>query len=273
MTGVQTCALPIYIGISEAVIDVYKTSYDNRHIERDRVQVQKGRRLLSQKNSDTLSVKLAGGPYLSVIMDLIKNQNLFLNSSDLMFYDFWMEEPVFIDDCLQLVIGFKPRYKADIALLNGKLYIDRQQLAISRAEFALDLSDKQMAISTILIKKPAGLRFHPQEMSYVVTYKEQDGKSYLNYICNTIRFKCDWKRRLFSTGFRVNSEMVVTDRATDDIRPISNKEAFGNKQVFYDNVDNSWNEDFWADYNIIEPTESLENAAGRLKKNSGSYAE
>ena len=258
-----------YIGISEAVIDIYKTPYANRHIEKDRVQVLKGRRLLSQKSSDTLSVKLAGGPYLSVFMDLIKNQNLFLNANDLVFYEFWMEEPVSIDDRLQLVIGFKPRYEADIALLNGRLYIDRQQLAVSRAEFQLDMSNKVKAVETILIKKPIGLRFHPQEMSYVVTYKEKDGKSYLNYICNTIRFKCDWKRKLFSTGFNVNTEMVVTDRNADDVQPISSRDAFGMKQVFYDKVDNYWNEDFWADYNIIEPTESLENAAARLKKQNG----
>ena len=262
-----------YIGISEAVIDIYKTPYDNRHIEKDRVQVLKGRRLLSQKSSDTLSVKLAGGPYLSIFMDLIKNQNLFLNTNDLMFYEFWMEEPVSIDDRLQLVIGFKPRYEADIALLNGRLYIDRQQLAVSRAEFQLDMSNKGKAIETILIKKPIGLRFHPQEMSYVVTYKEKDGKSYLNYICNTIRFKCDWKRKLFSTGFNVNTEMVVTDRNAENVKPISNRDAFGMKQVFYDKVDNYWNEDFWADYKIIEPTESLENATARQKKQNGASSQ
>lgn len=27
-----------------------------------------------------------------------------------------------------------------------------------------------------------------------------------------------------------------------------------------------WNEDYWKDYNIIEPTESLENAVKKLRK-------
>ena len=43
-----------YINISEAIIDVYKTSYEDMTTTRDRVQVLKGRRLLSQKVSDTL---------------------------------------------------------------------------------------------------------------------------------------------------------------------------------------------------------------------------
>ena len=55
-----------YINISEAVIDVYKTPYKDRNVERDRVQIYKGRKLLSEKASDTLAVKLLGGPNLSV---------------------------------------------------------------------------------------------------------------------------------------------------------------------------------------------------------------
>ena len=153
-----------YISISEALIDIFKTPYAKRSIDRDRVQVLKGRKLLSQNRKDTLSVKLAGGPYLSIFMDVIKNQNLLLNKNDLTYYDFWIEDPVSIDNRLQIVIGFRPRIKSEIALLYGKLYIDRQQLALSRAEFNLDLTDKVKAVSTILLKKPMGLRFHPQEM-------------------------------------------------------------------------------------------------------------
>lgn len=33
-------------------------------------------------------------------------------------------------------------------------------------------------------------------------------------------------------------------------------------------VDVYWNEDFWKAYNIIEPTESLEHAVSKLKKQS-----
>lgn len=255
-----------YIGVSEAIIDVYKTPYDNRNPDKDKVQIQKGRRIISQKSSDTLAVKLAGGPTLPIYMDVVKNENLFLNSDDLRYYDFWMEEPATINDKLQLVIGFRPMYETEIAMLRGKIFIDRDQLAITRAEFGLDMRDKAKAIQSILIRKPMGLRFHPQEMSYIVTYNTRDGKSHLNYVCNVIRFKCDWKKKLFSTGYSVNTEMVVTDRNDNNIKPIPSKEAFGNKDVFYDMVDNYWSENFWKDYNIIEPTESLENAVSKLKK-------
>lgn len=255
-----------YINISEALIDVFKTPYNDRTVSRDRTEVLKGRRLLSQKLSDTLGVKLAGGPTLSIYLDVVKNQDVLLEAETLHYYDFFMEEPVQIDNRLQFVISFRPRVVLPYALYYGKLYIDREKLSFTRAEFNLSMDNKAKAIQAILAKKPYGLRFKPQEVSFLITYKEVNGKTYLNYIRNNIRFKCDWKRKLFSTGYTVLSEMVVTDRDEKNVVPIPNRRAFSQSEAFYDRVDEYWNEDFWGSYNIIEPTESLENAVHKLKK-------
>ena len=257
-----------YISVSEAVIDVYKTAYNDRVPVKDKVQLQKGRRLLSQKTSDTLAVKVVGGPSLAIYLDVVKNQDALLNMGDLDYYEFHIEEPVNFDNRMQYVISFRPKVNLMYALFYGKLYIDFEKLAFTRAEFSLDMKNKTKAVEAILHKKPLGLQFKPQEVSYLVTYKEQNGKTYLNYIWNTIRFKCDWKKRLFSSGYTVYSEMVVTDRQEDNFTAISNKTAFKEKQVFYDLVDEYWNEDFWKEYNIIEPTESLEHAVNKWKKQS-----
>lgn len=257
-----------YINISEALIDVFKTPYNDRAVNRDRTEVLKGRRLLSQKLSDTLGVKLAGGPTLSIYLDVVKNEDALLDAETLHYYELFMEEPVHIDNRPQFVIGFRPRVVLPYALYYGKLYIDREKLSFTRAEFNLSMDNKAKAVQAILAKKPYGLRFKPQEVSFLVTYKEVNGKTYLNYIRNNIRFKCDWKRKLFSTGYTVLSEMVVTDRDEKNAVPIPNRRAFGQNEAFYDRVDEYWNEDFWGSYNIIEPTESLENAVHKLKKQS-----
>lgn len=49
-----------YINISEAIINIYKTPY-SEDASRDKVQVYKGRKLLSPKLDDTLAVKFIGG--------------------------------------------------------------------------------------------------------------------------------------------------------------------------------------------------------------------
>ena len=256
-----------YISVSEAVIDVSKTAYSDREPSNDRVQLQKGRRLLSPKTSDTLAVKVVGGPNLSIYLDIVKNGDALLSMENLNYYDFHIEEPVNLDNRMQYVVSFRPRVSLMYALFYGKLYIDFEKLAFTRAEFSLDMQNRVKAVEAILHKKPLGLRFRPQEVSYLVTYKEQNGKTYLNYIRNEIRFKCDWKKRLFSSSYTVFSEMVVTDRKSD-FAAIPSKKAFKEKQVFYDLVDEYWNEDFWKTYNIIEPTESLEHAVNKLKKQS-----
>ncbi len=257
-----------YISVSEAVMDVYKTSYNERDTERDKVQLSKGRRLLSQKGGDTLAVKVLGGPNLSLYLDIVKNGDALLSMDNLNYYEFRMEEPVNLDNRMQYVISFRPRVSLMYALFIGKLYIDRERLSFTRADFSLDMANRVKAVEAILHKKPLGLRFRPQEVSYLVTYKQQGSKTYLNYIQNVIRFKCDWKKKLFSSSYTAYSEMVVTDRKDHSPSNISNKNAFKQKQIFYDLVDEYWNEDFWKSYNIIEPTESLEHAVDKLKKQS-----
>jgi len=254
-----------YINISEAIIDIYKTSYD-QPADRDRVQILKGRKLLSQKSGDTLVVKLLGGPNLSVYVDIVKNPDILLDRDLLSFYKFRMEESTIIDDRPQYVIRFIPQAILPFALYEGKLYIDKERLAFTRAEFNLNMDDKNKATQAILKKKPFGLRFKPTEVSFLVNYKERDGLTHLNYIHNTVQFKCDWKRRLFSTNYTIQSEMVVTDSKEENINTIPYRASFKSTQSLSDQVANFYDEDFWGSYNIIEPTESLESAVGKLKK-------
>ena len=255
-----------YISISEAMLDVYKTSYRQRTSDRDKVQIDKARRLLSQKQSDTLGVKVVGGPNLPLFMDVVKNAYALFDEETLDYYSFVQEPSVFIDDRLQYVISFRPRVKLDYALYVGRVFIDRENLAFTRAEFELDLSDRERAIAAILYKKPLGLRFRPQKVSFLITYRQHDGVTCLNYICNEMCFKCDWKRRLFSSSYVARSEMVAVDREEHPERVIARRDAFKPYQVFYDIVKEYWSEDFWKDYNIIEPTESLEDAVKKLRK-------
>lgn len=254
-----------YISVSEAIINVYKTSYSERNSERDRVQILKGRRLLSQKQSDTLAVKVVGGPNLSLYLDVVKNENVLLSMENLNYYEFSMEEPINLDNRMQYVVSFRPRVSLMYALFIGKLYIDHERLSFTRAEFSLDMANRVKAVEAILHKKPLGLRFRPQEVTYLVSYKQQGAKTYLNYIRNVIRFKCDWKKKLFSSSYTAYSEMVITDRE-HGVSDISYKKSFKPKQVFYDLVEEYWSENFWEKYNIIEPTESLEHAVDKLKK-------
>ena len=255
-----------YICVAEGVVDMYKTSYQKGN-GRDGVAISKGRRLLSPKRSDTLSVKVLGGPVAPVQLDVVKNTDFLLNSEELDHYELKMEVPTSIGDRSQYVISLTPRVKLPYALHFGKLYIDRETLAFTRVELTLDMSDRQKATDVMLIKKPLGVRFKPKEMSLLVDYRQgADGLSRISYIRTTLRFNCDWKRKLFSTSFATFCELAVISSTNRDVQPIRGRETFDQRDAFFDKVDYFRDPDFWKDYNIIEPTESLDKAVQRLLK-------
>ena len=252
-----------YIYVAEGVEDMYKTPY-TRSIGRDRVSIIKGRRLLSQKQGDTLGVKVMGGPVLPVQLDVVKNHEILLNQEELDAYDFSFGVPEYINDRLQYVVMIKPRYSMPYALYNGKLYIDSDRLAFTRIELQLDMSDKEKATRTMLVKKPIGVRFKPRELSCVVDYRYEDGVTRISYLKNIFRFNCDWKKRLFSTSFTATCEMVVTDSQSEGVKPIANRSSFDSHDAYYDKVEYFMDPEYWSQYNIIEPSESLDKAIKKL---------
>jgi hypothetical protein len=254
-----------YINLSEAVIQIYKTSYQKDALQ-DKVQVLKGRKLISENRKDTLVVKLLGGPNLAIFVDIVKNPDLLLDKEVLSYYKYKMGEMISINDRLQYSVHFEPNGIYSIPLYYGIFYIDRENLSFTRIEFKMDMRDKKIVADLILKQKPSGLRFSPEEVAYTVSYIYRENKSYLNYIRTEIKFKCDWKKRLFATNYTVVGEMVVTDRKKENVEKIQGKNAFSIKHSLSDKVMGYYDDDFWGAYNIIEPTESLESAVKKLKK-------
>lgn len=253
-----------YIYVAEGVVDMYKSPY-GRGVSRDRVAIRKGRRLLSPRQNDTLTVKVIGGPVQPVQLDIVKNPDFLLNQEELSHYAFQLLPPQMIDDREQFVVEISPLYPQEYALYYGRFYIDRQTLAFTRAELQLDMSDRDKATRYMLVKKPAGVRFRPRELALLIDYKYDGKVSRISYVRNTFRFNCDWRRRFFATSFAATCEMVVTDRA-DEVHTISGRQSFDSRDAFYDKVDYFRDPDFWSDYNIIEPSESLDRAILRIVK-------
>jgi hypothetical protein len=252
-----------YIYVAEGVEDMYKTPY-SRGTARDRVAIIKGRRLLSQKSGDTLGVKVMGGPTQAVIMDLVKNRDFLLNRESLDEYRFSMGVSELINDRPQYVVLMEPSKIVPYALYYGKLYIDQERLAFTRIELDLDMRDKDKATQTMLVKKPFGVRFKPRELSCVVDYRYEDGVTRISYLKNIFRFNCDWKKRLFSTSFTATCEMVVTDSQSKDVQPIASRNSFDSRDAYYDKVEYFLDPEYWSQYNIIEPSESLDKAIKKL---------
>ncbi len=257
-----------FISVAEAVTEMYKSPYIYGP-ERDAVAILKGRRIMSMKSSDTLGVKVQGGPVMPLMVDVAKNREYLLNNDLLNSCDLHMEVPVKIGDRPHYVINVVPRAVTLFPMMGGRLYIDQETLTFSRTELELDVRDWRKASEYMLVSKPFGLRFHPRELTVIVVYEtDQKGVTHMSYVRNVMRFNCDWKRRLFASPYTTVCEMVVTDRLQHgkQAKKPHGRTSFGTRERFYDRVEYFDDPDFWEDYNIIEPTESLENAIGKLKK-------
>lgn len=254
-----------YNSISEAVVELYKTPYDKENILFDAVSIQLGRRMMNFKKSDTLAVKLKGGPTLPIFADIVKNDELLLYADDLPCYRYEYEGIEKLDERRHYVINMTPETEKPYPLFYATLYIDQQTLAITRADLRLDLRNRAKATQAMLVHYPKGLRFTPLELSFNIFYRMEGGITYLNYVRNVMRFKCDWHRRLFASPFTVVSEFVVTD-LMQDAPLIRGRDSFREHENLYDNVEFFADPDFWGSDNIIEPTEPLNRAVERLRR-------
>ena len=253
-----------YIYVAEAVARIYKGRY-NHSIATDAAAIEKSRVLVSQRRGDTLSVKSMGGPTQAITHDVVKNEEILFNKEDLALYDFVMGMPAYIGDRLQFVISMKPAGEAPYALYNCKLYIDRELLTFTRIEASMDMSDRAKATRMLLVSKPMGLRFFPEEATIIINYRLDGEKTRMEYFRSQMRFSCDWRKRMFRTRYTSVNEMVITD-LLPNAAPIPRKERFHNSDILMDKAAEFQDPDFWKDYNIIEPSESLEHAIGRLRK-------
>lgn len=258
-----------YVSVIEAVQDIYKRPYTSSNAELDKVFVQKGRRLLSEHRKDTIAVHVEGGPNEVLFLDLVKNREYFLNNETLQYYYFILENSQIIADRPQYVIKFIPiKNLIEDFGYSGYMYIDAKTLAFTRIELELDCSDKQKATAFMLRHKPLGLRFRPQSLKTVINYYYDGQRSHINYIRNVFQFGCDWKKRGLVTHYVVTSENLVTKR---EIGPekLPRTPSFGRYDVLDKKVGNFSDPEFWKEYNILEPSESLENAVRKLMKRAG----
>ncbi len=254
-----------YISIAEAVVDIRKEPYDT-YTKNDQVQLVKGRKSADVKKADTLLVKLQGGPQVALLVDFIKNNNMVVSPPTVDFYEYELVDLAVIDGKTHYVIGFTPRVIMPYPLFMGNIYIENESLAITMADFSMDLSDRKKASKQFIQKKPARLRFTPTHTRYQVRFQEIDGKYYLSYVRGDVEFFANWRRKIFRTKYALMFEMAIMDRSNKELRSFARKEAFRNKSILADLVSEYFTDDFWGGYNIIEPEMDIEEAVKKLNQ-------
>jgi hypothetical protein len=177
-----------------------------------------------------------------------------------------MTNIVMIDDNPHYIIEFRQKPDVTTPLFLGRMFIDSKSYAVKEVEFSLNLEEIEQASALFIRKKPLGMDVTPEVASYRVTYRETDGKWYFAYSRAEVKFKVNWKKKLFNTNYTTMSEIAITDRTTEEVIKFAGRERIRYNDVFSDQVAAFTDPEFWGDYNVIEPDQSIESAIRRLSR-------
>ncbi len=246
-----------YVSVSEAVVEVYKAPYD-KIISEDAVKLYKGHKSAKVKTQDTLIMKLRGGPKTALMLDIAKNPDILFSEDFLGLYDFRISNITNINDRQNYILLFKQKSNPEYPLFNGKLYIDIKTLAITAAEFSLNLENPEAASRIFVRKKPLFMTIRPVNTKYLINYAEDNGIYYFSHARGEVEFEIKWKRKLFKSHYSVMTEIAITDRTDKNVQKIPRSKQLKSNIIFDEKVVPFSDKDFWGKYNTIKPEESIE---------------
>lgn len=253
------------VSLSEAVVTIYKSPYTAARP--DAVELYKARKSTDYSRLDTVALKLQGGPFNALYVDLMKYPDFVFSDDYIDDYDFFFERNTRIDDRPIFVIGFRQKPSILEPLYQGKLFIDGERKVLTSAIFSLNITDPLLASRMFVRRKPANASVYPTEVSYRVDYREKDGRWYYGYSNAILEFKVDWDRKLFNSVYNLTCEMAVTDwEVFPENRIPRGRDRIRSSIILSDEAEGFSDPDFWGEYNIIEPDKSIESAIRKIQR-------
>tara|TARA_R110001606_G_scaffold53617_1_gene132222 strand:+ start:3141 stop:4454 length:1314 start_codon:yes stop_codon:yes gene_type:complete len=253
------------VSLSEAVVNIYKAPYSSN--KNDALELYKARKSTDYNKLDTVALKLQGGPFNTLFVDMVKYPDYIFTEETLSYYDFSFDTSTRVNDQLIYVVGFKQKPEIIDPLFKGKLYIDAENKILTSAVYSLNITDRRLASQMFVRKKPRNAEVWPTEVSYRVDYREKNGKWYYGYSNVLLEFKINWDKRLFNSVYSMSCEMAITDweRNIDNVIPKS-KNRIKTSIILSDESIGFADPNFWGEYNIIEPEKSIESAIKKIQR-------
>lgn len=253
------------VSLSEAVVTIFKTPYTSSR--RDAVQMYKARKSTDYSRLDTLALKLQGGPFNALYVDVMKYPEYIFAEESIDNYNFSFDRSTRINDRLIYVINFKQRNNIREPLYEGKLYIDIEKKILTSAIYSLNITDREMASRLFVRKKPRNANVYPTEVAYRVDYREKDGRWYYGYSNAILEFKIDWDKKLFNSVYSMTCEMAITDwEKNQEMNEPRYRDRLKSTMILSDEALGFSDPDFWGEYNIIEPEKSIESAIRKIQR-------
>lgn len=255
-----------YASLAEAVIDVYKEPMNSS--KKDYVRLDRARKSTDYRKIDTLVIKLQGGPYNNLNMDMIRNEDLFFTPDIFEIYTFTFDKMINMDNKNVYVIDFVQKPTMVEPFYKGRLYIDAVSYALVKSVFSLNLENLNKVKRFFVKKKPPNADVIPTSTKYIVDYRESNGKWHYNYSRIELSFKVNWDKKWFNSLYNITIEMAVTDWGVNDQSlAVKSRERMRRSIILADEASGFSDPEFWGERNVIEPDKSIENAIKKIQRN------
>ena len=252
------------LSITEAVIELQK---DHLKEGLNGAYVIESRKRNDYSPLDTIALKLQGGPYNFIYLDLLSYRNDILDDESIDQYLFTLTgkvryngEDVYIVHFEQLPEIYDPLYKGD-------LYITVEKQRLSKANFELNITNSEQAAKLFVRKKPQSLKIEPTRVAYRIDYQTAGEEPVKAYADLQMDFTVNWRNRLFNRNYTVLAETAFTrwDFAKkEEVRP--RNERLRPTVIMADSESGFSDPNFWKNYNVIEPDQDIQTILKRIER-------
>lgn len=146
----------------------------------------------------------------------------------------------------------------------GRLYIDRENLAILAADFEFNPQLIHSDPGLFLVSRSPRVRIRPLMAKYHVDYRQIAGALHVSQVRAEVEMKVRKRRHWMGAKYRIAIEMAITDVIPGERIRIAPSERVKPNTVL---ADQPFDFDplFWGIYNTIEPEATLMESLSRIE--------
>ena len=227
----KTDAKQEYQYLAEGVLDIYKTSYNNKK-EGQTGLIQGRQVVLNPTDSPEEVASISSGHLSPHRFDFVKHREEFIDEANFDDYQYWIEGITSYDDKPVYIIGFD-RAEGGSGRMTGKVYIDTLSYAFIRAEFEI---------------RPEGLKKINDYPLYVGSWNAN------RYVANYRKIGDKW---YFSSALRegerpngglFSNDILITEVDTKKSKPVPYGERLERGAPFL-TITGQYDDNFWREYN------------------------
>ncbi len=252
------------LSITEAAIEIQK---DHLKEGLNGAYVIESRKRNDYKPLDTIALKLQGGPYNLIYLDLLSHRNDILDDESIDQYLFTLTGKVRYKGEDVYIVHFEQNPEIFDPLYKGDLYITVEKHLLSKANFELNITNSEQAAKLFVRKKPKTLRIEPTKVAYRIDYQTARDEPVQVYADLQMEFTINWRNRLFNRNYTVLAEMAFTrwdDAKREEVKP--RNERLRPTVIMADSESGFSDPNFWRNYNVIEPDQDIESILKRIER-------